>query len=148
MIIKYNLSPETVNCSCCRNDLKAKQLCSEILNDCNHIPEKDGCYWICQRKRGLFAKILQQLTEERIKYKNAGLKIESQAIKALINSGYGVFGHPYFKYYDPRVAELVTAFGRQTLMKMVEISAKFDFNVLYGDTDSLFVNRCQESRMR
>ena len=141
MIIKYNLSPETVNCSCCRNDPKAKEVFRpEILNDCSHIPEKDKGYWICQRKRGLFAKILQQLTEERIRYKNAGLKIESQTIKALINSGYGVFGHPHFKYYDPSVVELVTAFGRQTLKKMVKISANFDFNVLYGDTDSLFVN--------
>jgi hypothetical protein len=27
------------------------------------------------------------------------------------NSGYWLFGHPYFKYYHPRVADLVTAYG-------------------------------------
>jgi DNA polymerase family B/Primase X len=142
MIIKYNLSPETVNCSCCKNDLRAKEtVASEILKDCNYIPEKDGgCYWICRRKRGLFAKILQNLTEQRIKYKNAVLEVESQAIKAIINSGYGVFGHPYFKYHDPRVAELVTAFGRYTLNKMRAIADELGFHTLYGDTDSLFVN--------
>jgi DNA polymerase elongation subunit (family B) len=101
MIIKYNLSPESINCSCCKNDSIAKELCgSEILKDCQHTP-KEGCYWICQRRKGLFAKMLQELTEQRIKYKNAGLEV-----------GYGVFGHPCFKYYDPRVAELVAAFGR------------------------------------
>ena len=139
MIIKYNLSPETVNCSCCKNNPKAKELyTTELLKDCKHIP-KQG-YWICQRRTGVFAKILQELTEERIKYKDSGLEVESQAIKAIINSGYGVFGHPYFKYYDPRVAELVTAFGRHTLMVMKDIAYSLGFNILYGDTDSLFVS--------
>jgi DNA polymerase I len=141
MIIKYNLSPETVNCSCCKNNLKARELfMPDILKDCKYIPTKEECYWICQRRMGLFAKILQDLTEQRIKYKNGGLEIESQAIKAIINSGYGVFGHPYFKYYDPRVAELVTAFGRHTLAMMQDIASSIGFNILYGDTDSLFVN--------
>jgi len=141
MIIKYNLSPETVNCSCCKNDPKAKEmLIPEILKDCCYIPKNGGCYWVCQRKKGLFAKILQELTEQRIKYKNTGLEVESQAIKVIINSGYGVFGHPYFKYNDPRVAELVTAFGRDTLVKMRSIAESLGFAVLYGDTDSLFVN--------
>lgn len=139
MIIKYNLSPETVNCSCCKNNPKAKEFyTTELIKDCKHIP-KHG-YWICQRKTGLFTKILQELTEKRIEYKERGLEVESQAIKAIINSGYGVFGHPYFKYYDPRVAELVTAFGRQTLMAMKNIAADIGFNILGGDTDSLFLN--------
>jgi DNA polymerase elongation subunit (family B) len=141
MITKYNLSPETVNCSCCKNNPKARELFTpDISKDCNYIPAKEECYWICQRRKGLFAKRLQELTEERIKYKSSGLKVESQAIKAIINSGYGVFGHPYFKYYDPRVAELVTAFGRDTLTKMQEVAKELGFVVLYGDTDSLFVN--------
>jgi DNA polymerase elongation subunit (family B) len=130
MIIKYNLSPETVNCSCCKNDSQAKEtVTSEILKDCSHIPAKDGYYWICQGRKGMFAKILQELTEQPVKYKNAGLEIESQAIKAIINSGYGVFGHPYFKYHDPRVAELVTAFGRYTLNKMRTVADMLGFSL-------------------
>jgi DNA polymerase elongation subunit (family B) len=144
MIIKYNLSPETLNCSCCKKDLQARQMfTSEILKDCKYLPN-EGFYWICQNRKGLFAKILEGLTEDRIKYKKAGLEIESQAIKALINSGYGVFGHPYFKYYDPRVAELVTAFGRDTLTKMQAIANGLGFVTLYGDTDSLFVNNVKK----
>lgn len=60
IIIKYNLSPETVNCPCCRNDSKASgHITSEILEGCQHIP-KEGRYWICQKKRGLFARILEE----------------------------------------------------------------------------------------
>ena len=87
----------------------------------------------------MFAKILRELTEQRIKYKKEGKEIESLAIKGIINSGYGVFGHPHFKYYDPKVAEIITMLGRQTLSEMQKI-ADSNLTVLYGDTDSLFVN--------
>jgi len=37
MIIKYNLSPETVNCGCCKDDMKAKEFVTpEIMEDCEH----------------------------------------------------------------------------------------------------------------
>lgn len=112
----------------------------EYLKDCQFIPKKDNGYWICQRKKGLFSKILQDLTEQRIKYKKEGKESESLAIKSIINSGYGVFGHPYFKYYDPKVAEIMTTLGRQTLSELQEIATSLSLIVLYGDTDSLFVN--------
>jgi DNA polymerase, archaea type len=139
MIIKYNLSPETVNCYCCKNRPEARiQFSPEILKDLNHL-SKEGYYWICQRRRGLFAKKLEELTKQRIHYKKTCQEVESQAIKTIINSGYGVFGHQHFKYYDPRVAELVTAFGRDTLTKMQGIATGLGFVILYGDTDSLFL---------
>jgi hypothetical protein len=140
IIIKYNLSPETVNCACCRNNpMAGKEVSDEITDGCLY-QSREGRYWICQRSRGLFSKILGNLTRARIEYKNNGSEIESQAVKAIINSGYGVFGHPHFKYCDPRVAELVTAFGRQILGRMQSIAKKSGFTVLYGDTDSLFVS--------
>jgi len=69
-----------------------------------------------------------------------GKEIKSLAIKSIINSGYGVFGHPYFKYYDPKVAEIITMLGRQTISEMQKIANSLRLTVLYGDTDSLFVN--------
>jgi hypothetical protein len=122
IIINYNISPETINCICCRNNIKSRAIFKqEFLKDCQFIPSKDTGYRICQRKKGLFSKILQDLTEKRIKYKKEGNEIESLAIKSIINSGYGVFGHPYFKYYDPKVAEIITTLGRQTLSEMQKL---------------------------
>jgi DNA polymerase elongation subunit (family B) len=66
--------------------------------------------------------------------------VKQLALKILINSGYGVFGNRLFKYYDPRVAELITAYGRYTLSKMHETATAMGFEVVYGDTDSLFLN--------
>ena len=147
MIINHDVSPATVNCPCCRNDFKARAMFDKhILKDCHYVSKKDDDgYWICQRKRGLFSRILQELTEKRKRYKNEGKDIESIAIKAIINSGYGVFGHPHFKYYDPRAAELITALGRQTLLKMQKVVSEMGFAVLYGDTDSLFVNNIKDN---
>jgi DNA polymerase elongation subunit (family B) len=38
------------------------------------------------------------------------------------------------------VAELVTTYGRYTLTKMQEIAKRLGFQIIYGDTDSLFLN--------
>ena len=43
----------------------------------------------------------------------------------------------YFEYQDPRVAELITAFGQYTL-KSLETFVGTE-NMLYGDTDSIYL---------
>ena len=62
------------------------------------------------------------------------------ALKNLINGRYGLFGSEFFPYSDYRVAELTTAYGRRTLQYMQYIAKKvYDFEIIYGDTDSIFV---------
>jgi DNA polymerase, archaea type len=131
MVINHNISFDTVNCACCQNAPS-----SQVSKDVTTVKN----YWICTKRQGIFAERMMYFTQERLKHKKLGNDIESQGLKILINAGYGVFGYKYFKYYDPRVAELVTAFGRDTLTKMQRIAEGLGFAVLYGDTDSLFVN--------
>src|SRR3712207_8289517 len=50
---------------------------------------------------------------------------------------YGLFGNPTFKYVDVRVAELITAYGRNTLRQMQDIASSLGYTVVAGDTDSL-----------
>jgi DNA polymerase elongation subunit (family B) len=62
------------------------------------------------------------------------------ALKNLINGVYGLFGSKFFGFSDYRVAEITTAFGRQTLAYMQHIAKEvYGFKIIYGDTDSLFV---------
>ena len=56
-----------------------------------------------------------------------------------MNSGYGTFGQVYFKYYDPRVAELITGFARYTLDSLVKCVNYNGGKILFGDTDTIFV---------
>jgi DNA polymerase, archaea type len=134
MAILYNISFDTVNCECCNDDSNCK-INEDIRKDC--MIGKD--YWICRRNEGAFPKKLKIFKEERIKQKSQGNLIKQIALKILINGGYGVFGSRYFKYYDPRVAELITAYGRYTLTKMQQIAVNMGFEIVYGDTDSLFL---------
>lgn len=62
-----------------------------------------------------------------------------QGLKILINGGYGLFGDESFKYYDIRVAELITAYGRYSLSEMQKIAESNGIEIEGGDTDSLFL---------
>jgi DNA polymerase elongation subunit (family B) len=59
-----------------------------------------------------------------------------------MNSIYGLFGSDgIFAFQDYRVAELVTAFARFKLLKMKQVANnQFQMNIIYGDTDSIFVS--------
>jgi DNA polymerase, archaea type len=76
IIINHNISQETINCHCCRNNINAKEIIDQnYIKNCQFVPPKDNGYWKCQRKKGLFSKILQKMTEKRIKYKKEGKDI-------------------------------------------------------------------------
>ena len=80
---------------------------------------------------------MKDLIQRKIQYKESGFKLKEKAIKILMNSGYGGFGNAYFEYQDPRVAELITAFGQYTLKSLEKFVGKE--SVLYGDTDSIYL---------
>jgi DNA polymerase, archaea type len=151
MAILYNISFDTINCECCKDDQDARILgeIDNMFNMFNSDSDSDGReskkYWICKRIEGIFPKKLGLFKEERIRQKQSGNTVKQLALKILINGGYGVFGSRFFKYYDPRVAELITAYGRYTLTKMQEIAKEMGLNVVYGDTDSLFLDICINS---
>jgi DNA polymerase elongation subunit (family B) len=139
--ILFNLSFDTINCQCCKDNPDAKISNSkfyEFAKDCIYINRDID--WICKRKVGAFPDRLIGFKDERLNEKRLGNKAKTQALKILINGGYGVFGSAFYKYYDPRVAELVTAAGRYILNEM-EFSAEHDygFQIIYGDTDSIFL---------
>jgi DNA polymerase I len=139
--ILHNLSFDTINCSCCEGDLQCR-IAKDITKDC----KIEKGYWICkQKEEGAFSRKLKIFKEERLKQKKLGNQVKQLALKILINGGYGVFGSPHFRYYDPRVAELITAYGRYTISKMKDIAQDIGFKIVYGDTDSLFLHYGNEN---
>jgi DNA polymerase I len=149
MAVLHNISFDTINCECCRDNLDARipdqisMLLNSDLDD--RINKRD--YWICKRSEGIFPKKLRLFKEERIRQKELGNSVKQLALKILINGGYGVFGSRFFKYRDLRVAELITAYGRYTLTKMQEIAKEMGLRVVYGDTDSLFIDLNLDKQM-
>jgi DNA polymerase elongation subunit (family B) len=154
VMMLHNLSFETVCCNCCRDNPVAR-VSQEIMVSINEtlrnkIKSKEAYesekrserYWICRRNRGAIPTMLTKFKQERDHYRASGNESMSQALKVMMNSIYGLFGSDgIFGFQDYRVAELVTAFARVKLLEMKEIANKqFGMNIIYGDTDSIFVS--------
>lgn len=142
MMINHNISFDTINCDCCRHDATAANP-TEIMDLINkNIPneQRRKAYRICRKYKGIIPRLLTQYREERFRQQELGNNPMQLALKNLINGVYGLFGSKFFEFSDFRVAELTTAFGRQTLHYMQHIAKEvYGFSVIYGDTDSIFV---------
>lgn len=92
-----------------------------------------------RRQRGILTVILDQLLPLRSAAKSQGDEAQSQAIKLLMNSLYGVLGSPSCRFHRPELANAVTSFGRELLTWTQARLEHYGHRVLYGDTDSLFV---------
>jgi len=139
-IIKVkNLSYETVRCS--HDECKK-----------NTIPQTN--HWVCTKKNGLTSVLIGSLRDLRVNYyKNMAKKdtlsveekqlftVVSQALKVILNASYGVMGAEIFPLYFLPAAEATTATGRHIILSTINNCKESGIEVLYGDTDSLFVKK-------
>ena len=151
MMINNNISFDTVNCDCCKDDDEAK-VSSEIMDIVNEglmqEQKRDQSYWICKKKTGIIPKLLSRFRKERFRQQDLGNTSMQLALKNLINGIYGLFGTNFFEFADYRVAELTTAFGRKVLLYMKETAKEvYNFDVIYGDTDSIFVTNIHDTEL-
>jgi DNA polymerase elongation subunit (family B) len=89
---------------------------------------------------GIIPELLTSLATEREQAKRAGDAVKANAIKILMNSFYGVLGAGASRLFAPAVANAVTHFGQYLIRRAAECAASKGDEVLYGDTDSLFVD--------
>lgn len=146
-IIKVrNLSYETVRCP----HLECKK---------NTIPQTK--HWACSKKNGITSMIIGSLRDLRVNYYKSLSKKEtlteeqrqqytavSQAIKVILNASYGVMGAEVFPLYFLPAAEATTAIGRHTILETIKKCKENDIDVLYGDTDSLFIKNPTENQIK
>ncbi|AJW70718.1 DNA-directed DNA polymerase I [Nitrosopumilus adriaticus] len=139
-IIKVrNLSYETVRCS-------HEECKKNIIEQTNH--------WACSKRNGLTSMIIGSLRDLRVNYYKSLSKKEtltdeqrqqytvvSQALKVILNASYGVMGAEIFPLYFLPVAEATTAIGRHTILETIKKCETAGIEVLYGDTDSLFIKK-------
>jgi DNA polymerase-2 len=92
-----------------------------------------------RREPAILPRMLDELFPRREAAKRRGDDVASQAIKILMNSFYGVLGTPACRFFNPALANSITGMGKEMLLWSKRWFEAAGFEVLYGDTDSLFV---------
>ena len=145
-IIKVNnLSYETVRC-------RHKEHQTNLIKGSKH--------WVCNKRRGIISLLVGSLRDIRVNYykplpKMAKLSsdeknlysVVSQALKVILNASYGVLGAPIFPLFFLPVADSTAAIGRNIITETVEAAKKSGIEVLYGDTDSLFIKSTNQEEI-
>ncbi len=137
LMVKYNISPDTI--------LDKDEGAESFV-----VPEVG---WRFRKNPpGLYAIVLGNLLSERKRLKREVansrkgtneyrlLKARERAVKVITNATYGYAGWAGSRWYSKQVAESAAALGRDTINKSIFIAKKLGLKILYGDTDSLFVN--------
>lgn len=136
IIRTYNISPETL-----------------IIGKTNekHTTSPTGARFVdASVQEGTIPRVLKDLLDMRSKVKKemksakgdrkAALDATQLGIKIMANSFYGYTGFAMARLYVLDIASSITGIGRdnlQTTKKMIE--EKFGYNVIYADTDSVFL---------
>jgi DNA polymerase I/DNA polymerase-2 len=144
IIVSFNISPETLNCKCCKNNGYK-------------VPELN--YYFCKKKEGFIPRQIKHLIKKRIEIKEKMKKLkmgsdewkslneEQKAVKILTNATYGYLAYPGARWYSRECGESAAAFGRHYIKDTIAKAENYGFDVLYGDTDSLFVKLKQKDKI-
>ncbi|MDF1567805.1 MAG: DNA polymerase II [Spirochaetaceae bacterium] len=98
------------------------------------------------RSEHILPAYLGELMDRREKAKSEGDVPLAQAIKILMNSMYGVMGSPGCRFYRAELPTAITGIGRWVLETTSSQLKEWGYEVLYGDTDSVFVKLKTEER--
>ncbi|QQG49523.1 MAG: DNA-directed DNA polymerase I [archaeon] len=137
LIKVYNLSYETVNCP---------------HEECRTNVVPDTSSWVCRKRKGITSLVTGSLRDLRVSHYKPLTKDQSiskeerelynvvtQGLKVFLNATYGAMGFETFAFYCLPVAEATAALGRYAITKTIQKSTELGIEVLYGDTDSLFL---------
>jgi DNA polymerase-2 len=97
---------------------------------------------------GILPALVATLAAERQDARQAGQGVKANAIKILMNSLYGVLGAGASRLFSPPVANAITHFGQLLIRTAARYATERGFHVLYGDTDSLFIDTAQDDPAR
>ncbi len=133
-------------------------LCHHEECKSNKVP--DTPHWVCTKRKALESLLIGSLRDLRVKwYKSrakdktlpSGLKswynVIQSALKVILNASYGVFGAGTFDLYCPPVAEATAAIGRHSITQIINKARELGIEVIYGDTDSVFLKNPSENQI-
>jgi len=137
LMLKKNISPETVGCECCPDSA-------------NRVPELD--YNICEKRVGIVPKVLDLMLKKRMYYKEmekaAGspeerMKYEQReaAYKIILCTCFGYLGYRNARFGKVDAHIAACAFARKTLLDTAKIAETCGFEIVHGIVDSLYLKK-------
>jgi DNA polymerase elongation subunit (family B) len=141
IMVNHNISPETVLCGCCPDSQK-------------RVPFTH--YNICQQHIGLIPRVLKPLIERRMTYKKRIADDPSRAdeyekkqnmLKWLLVTSFGYMGFNKARFGRIECHESITAYGREILLRTIELADSMGFEILHGIVDSLWVKGCNPEKL-
>jgi DNA polymerase I len=137
LMVKNNISAETVLCKCCPN--------SQL-----RIPDLN--YRICEKRVGVVPKALDLVVSKRLQYKSLKNEIEDEALrevydrrqaalKWILVTCFGYLGYRNAKFGTVDGHMGVCAFGRDTFLKAARMAENRGFEVIHGIVDSLWLKK-------
>lgn len=131
----HNISPETINCSCCRN---------------NAVPELG--YTICEQRRGIVPATLKPVLEKRAYYKKRKKEATTlaehrkydrrqNALKWMLVTCFGYLGYKNARFGRIEAHEAVNAFSRDVLLTAKEIAEANGYHLVHAIIDCLWLKK-------
>ena len=120
IMLTYNISPDTI--------------LTEYDKNCINMDNK----FYFKKSEGIITKVIKELYNKRIEYKNKGNKELSLAYKLIMNSIYGQFTAPYSRIYSFDCGAAITYQGRRMTKELLNnILLNIKGKIILGDTDSI-----------
>lgn len=138
VMVLHNISPETINCLCCRDDPTTET-----------VPSLG--YRICKKRKGVVSEALSHIVERRTYYKKQSKEInhpnksdidqKQSSLKWMLVTSFGYLGYRNAKFGKLESHESVTAFGREKLIIAKEVAEDYGYNLIHAITDCIFIQK-------
>jgi DNA polymerase-2 len=114
------------------------RIAAGLAGEEDRVPGYDGASF--HKHDHILPQIIENLWSARDQAKREGNVALSQAIKIIMNSFYGVLGTAGCRLHDSRLTSSITRRGHDIIIQTVKLIEAAGYEVIYGDTDSVFVS--------
>lgn len=142
IMLRKNVSSDTINCVCCKSETD------------NKVPELEHLYHLCKKRIGIVPLSLKTVLDRRLEYKKRKNLCTSKsdeylkncydnrqtALKWILVTSFGYLGFSNSKFGRIDAHITVCAFARDILMKTSKIAEKHGFDVIHGIVDSIWIS--------
>ena len=135
----------------------ARNICFTTLSPSGTTVSPSGARFVAPEvRRGIIPQILKELLADRDHFRTLARNAPTpevrqyydglqNAVKVLMNSFYGVLASSFYRFTDKAIGSAITAFAREAITSIIAALEKDGHEVVYSDTDSVFVRSPTET---